>query len=268
MRSNHNKKRNTAIIFELLVNELSRATLYKKQSEKRFLVNVIKEFFHSGHVLRKELEIYNSFDETAFRDPTFAAEILSEAKRQYSELDKGKIYDEQTKVINKVNKNLGKKMWANYVSNYKKLASINQALQQSAPPKKQVMLERRLLSLLSTSEEKPTTFPKVNNLAIKTFIRNFNSEYSETLTERQKGFLNKYIFSYMDNGLEFKAFLYEEIENLKNQLTEGQQKCDSGTSEKVEKILARMSSYNKRKIDKELVLELMQIQSLASELNK
>ena len=72
----------------------------------------------------------------------------------------------------------------------------------------------------------------------------------------------------MDNGLELKVFLYEEIENLKDQLSEGRQKCDSDTSKKVEKILDRMSSYNKRKIDKDFILELMQIQSLASELNK
>ena len=268
MRLNHNKKRNTAIIFELLVNELSRATLYKKQGEKRFLVGVIKEFFHNEHILRKELEIYNSFDEFVFEDESMATKILSEAKKQYLQLDKDKIYEEQTKVINKVNKNLGKKVWANYVSNYKKLASINQALQQVAPPKKQVMLEQRLLSLLSTTSQPTATFPKVNNLAIKTFIKNFNSEYSEKLNERQKDFLNKYIFSYMDNGLEFKAYLYEEIESLKGQLSESRQKCDSGTSRKVEKILNRMSSYNKRKIDKDFILELMQIQSLASELNK
>ena len=84
----HNKKRNTAIIFELLVNELSRATLYKKHGEKRFLVGVIKEFFHNEHILRKELEIYNSFDESVFEDASLAVKILSEAKKQYLQLDK------------------------------------------------------------------------------------------------------------------------------------------------------------------------------------
>ena len=66
--------------------------------------------------------------------------------------------------------------------------------------------------------EEKKVFPKVNSLAMKNFVENFNDHYSDKLNEKQKEFLNKYITSNPDNNLEFKSFLYEEIDKLKNYL--------------------------------------------------
>jgi len=66
----------------------------------------------------------------------------------------------------------------------------------------------------------------------------------------------------MEDGLEFKAFLYEEIDSLKKTLTEN---VDS--NKKIDKILKRMDGYSDKKLDNSFIYEVMQIQSLVQELN-
>ena len=101
---------------------------------------------------------------------------------------------------------------------------------------------------------------------MKTFIEKFNLEYGEKLNENQKDFLKKYIMSYLDDGLEFKVFLYEEVDRLKSSLTKFAQEATDGQKNKINKILKKISVYNQRKIDKSLIFEVMQIQALTREL--
>ena len=59
----------------------------------------------------------------------------------------------------------------------------------------------------------------ISNLTYKTFTNKFNESYSETLSEEQKSLLSKYILSFVDNGLELKMFLNEEIGRLKKEVS-------------------------------------------------
>jgi hypothetical protein len=161
---------------------------------------------------------------------------------------------------------LGKECWENYISNYKKLATVNQALSQEKSPKKQVLAEKKLLDTLLDKQTEERQLPKVNNLAMKTFIERFNQKYSDTLTENQKIFLSKYIISNDENNLELKAYLYEEIDNINTFLVENKNNYGHDTSEKIHKILEKIDDYNKKKFNDELVFEVLRIQSLVGEL--
>ena len=268
MKFNHNKKRNTAFIYEVLVAELSKATLYEQEDRKINTVSLLKEFFLKGKILRKELDLYRSFDDTAELTREVVEKVITESKRQFSILNKKDIFDQQTKLINKMNKALGSAVWSNFVPAYKRLATINQVISQDLTPKKQVVFEQNLINSLLKPEVQRAPLPKVNNLAMKNFVEKFNSEYSETLSESQKRFLNKYIVSYADNSLEFKTFLYEEIDRLKNTLSESLDTSDHDVRLKIQKVLDRISTYDRRKMDKSFIFEVLKVQSLASELEK
>ena len=269
MKLNHNKKRNTALIYEIMVKELTRASVRKNTTNTSKIISLLKEFFSVGKPLKRELDIYKTFLNEEGLSKELAEKMIFEAKRQYDALDRRQIFNEQTRLISKINKALSRDVWKNFVPSFKKLATINQMLQSSASPKRQVMLEHALLTTMtSTSQAQKPVFPKVNNLAIRTFLTKFNQEYSSKLTESQATFLNKYVLSYMDNGLEFKTYLYEEIDRLKNVLAEGTSRRDNTTQNKINKVVEKMSSYNKRKLDKELMFEIFQIQALTSELEK
>ena len=268
MKYNHNKKRNTALIYEVLINELTKVTLNNDSKKREKIVDVLKEFFSKGKILSKELEIYKSLaGDTTYKSKEIVEKILIESKKQFDSLDRKQIFNQQTKLINKINKSLSKNIWQNYIPSFKKSATINQILQSDLSPKKQVVLESKLIEALVSSKPE-NKFPKVNNLAMKTFITKFNEKYSKELNESQKQFLNKYIISHVDGGLEFKTYVYAEIDRLKTVLKENSSHKDKNTQIKIQKVLDKISNYNKKKLDKDSLYEIFKIQMLVSEISK
>jgi hypothetical protein len=269
MKYNHNKKRNTALIYEVLINELTKATLNDNSIKREKIVGVLKKFFSKGKILAKELEIYKSLTgDTLYESRSVVEKIIIESKKQFKSLDRKQVFNEQTKLINKINKNISKDIWQNYIPSFKKNATANQILQSELSPKKQVMMESKLVKSLVTPAKTDEKFPKVNNLAMKTFITKFNEKYSRELNDTQREFLNKYIMSHVDSGLEFKMYMYEEISRLKTVLEEGCTNKDKDTQVKIQKVLDKISNYNKKKLDKESLYEIFKIQMLVSEISK
>jgi hypothetical protein len=266
MKLKHNKKRNTAFVFEVLINEVSKASMHDQSKRKQSTLNIIKKYFYKGSVLKEELEIYKSFDGLESSPPDLVEKIIAESKSHIKALDSETVYDQQTKLINEANKTLGPEIWNNFVSNYKKLATVNQVLNGAQNPKKQVFIEQKLVGMLTQQEKiQKQPFPAVNKLALKTFLGKFNDKYSDSLSESQKRLLKEYITSYKDNGVELDMFLYEEITRLKEQLTERIQNSDK--AEKLTLVLEKIQSYQNKKIDRKAISEIIKIQSLVSELN-
>jgi len=266
MKLKHNKKRNTAFVFEVLINEVSKASMHNQDERKQNVLNIIKRYFYKGSILKEELEIYKSFDELEGSPPNLVEKIITESKTYAKDLDKKTVYEQQTKLINEANKILGSEIWNNFVSSYKKLATINQVLIGAQSPKKQVFVEQKLVNMLTQQEKiEKQPFPAVNKLALKTFLGKFNEKYSVSLNESQKRLLKEYITSYKDSGAEFNMYLYEEITRLKDQLTEQIQTSDK--SEKLSLVLEKIQSYQNKKIDRKAISEIIKIQSLVGELN-
>ena len=268
MKLSHNKKRNTIFIYEMLVKQLSKASMYNIVEKKQQILSILKESFSKGMPLKQELDIYKSFEKIdGLRAPTVEKMIL-ESKNRFANLDRKKIFDEQTKIISKINKTLGTEVWNTFIREFKKMATINQILSQGLSPKNQVLLEEKFLENFVVTHEEKKPFPNVNNLAVKNFVEKFNEEYSSSLNESQKKLLNKYISSHQDRGIELKMYLYEEIDRIKEQLAVSAAKQDSATAGKVEKIIEKIENYNQRKIDRTLITEVMRVQSLVEEINK
>ena len=87
MRLKHNKKRNTALVYEALVRELTKSIIKKKKDRQKKVLSIIKESFSPNSVLAKELEIYKALYETTDLEKTTAEKVLTEAKLQYNKLN-------------------------------------------------------------------------------------------------------------------------------------------------------------------------------------
>ena len=265
MKFNHNKKRNTAFIYETLILEFSKASIKKEEERKQNILSILKEFFSKDKILKKDLEIYKSFEDIENLGSDLLVKMLHEAKDQFIFLNREAIFESQTNLINKVNKILSHSVWANFVPNYKKLATINQALSRTLNPKKQVLIEKKLINMLNEDTAQSKPFPNVNNLAVKTFIEKFNEQYSKKLNEQQKKLLGHYIMS-ADDDTEFKLFFYEEIGRLKNTVKQKISESSAPLSDKLTKIYEKIDNYNSRKIDRSLLTEVIKIQSLVGEI--
>jgi hypothetical protein len=233
----------------------------------------MKEHFAKGTELNKELDLYKSVYETKSIEKRLAEKIIVEAKKNYSDLNRKTIFQEQSALINKINKTLSKSLFDNFVPNYKNLASVYSIFQEALPVKDRVLLEENIIQQMSEScateeeEQQP-----IDNIVYSTFVTKFNDQYSETLSESQKNLLGKYISSFSDNGVELKYYLNEEIGNLKEQLTECKSvpviSEDETLKNKVDQVYSVLDSYKDKEIDSDLIEVVLKTQDLLEEIKQ
>jgi len=268
MKIKHNKKRNTAFVYEALIREGTSAILQKDESRCNKIVAIIKKHFKDGSVLKKDLECYKSLYESSNLSELDSARIIKEAKTQKNVIDSGVLFEAQTDLIHDINKEVQSSVFNNFVPNYKSLANIYQMFSDSTNPKDAVLLENLVIaSMISVSNTKEEE--SVDRLVIETFINKFNKKYKDELYKEQKTLLNLYIQSFVDNSVEFKTFLNEEISRLKTELSKATLRKDISNDEemttKANEILLKLESFNRTTINEKVLLTVLRVQSLIRE---
>ena len=266
----HNKKRNTAFLYEMLVREVVKQSISKDGSHRNEVISILKEGFKAGSEISKELKLFKNLLETQNLPPNVAEKLIQESKKQYKNLDKNKIFKEQSAVIKKINKKLSKNVFSNFVPNYKDLATLSQIFDEDITAKKRVMLEENLLKKLIFKEnDNSSTKPQTSNLVVKNFIEKFNTKYKGGLNESQRQLLNKYILSFKDSGADFKFFLNEEIGRLKEEVNKSfsveEIENDPAIVLKMKKVKDILEGFSKKPILREDLQQLLKIQKLAYE---
>ena len=273
MKLKHNKKRNTAFLFEVLTRELTKSCIRKDVENKKKIISIIKEHFNNGSILKKELELYKSLHTDQNLKPHIAEKLIYETRAQYKKINKEIIFQEQSKLINEINKTLSKEIFTNFVPNYKNMATIYQIFNDELLPKKKVLLEdviRDWLVNVVADDKKENNFPKINNLIMKKFVVNFNERYRSFLLPEQKQLLQKYIFSFANNGVELKLFLNEELGRLKKVVIKSlkmkEVKNDPEMKKKSKEVLELLESFKEKMISNIMIEKIIKIQHLASEI--
>ena len=146
MKFRHNKKRNSAFIYEALIREATVATMKNDTQRKEAAVRLLKKHFKYGTLLRKDLECYRSLYENQNLDRLTCEKILKEVKIQKRLIDPEGLFKQQTALIHDINTELSPTAFNNYVPNYKTLATIAQIFSDRVSPKDQVILENTIAS--------------------------------------------------------------------------------------------------------------------------
>ena len=267
----HNKKRNTAFLFETLASQLTRAIVRKDNSAKAATKNLISKHFRKGTNLYEELQLYKAITETKGLEAIVAEKLIYEVKARRLHMADADVFKEQSSLIDDMNKEYGKAVFSTFVPNYKSLATISQLFNFEAPVKERVLLESSIIEHLTGEEgSKPQEMKPIDSLVYKTFVEKFNEKYSDTLSEEQKNLLGKYISSFADNGLGLKVFLNEEIGRLKKVLETALEspeiKSDNLMLENTNKVIEELRSYSQKPIDEGVVKKILKIQQLALEI--
>jgi len=272
MKLRHNKKRNTAFLYEALVKELTKAVVNNDIEKKNVLVSMLKENFSTGKILQKELELIKVLSETKKTDLYTAERILGESAKRHSALNQEEIFAAQSKLIESINKNLGKEVYGNFVPNYKHLATIWQMFTQNTSVKEKVLLERTLIAAMTSKGKeaiKSKQMPHVDKLVFKTVIENFNKSYDGELLAEQKELLNNYIVSFGANEVEFKVYLNEELGRLKSEVTTLKEKEvmleNRDLASKLEDVRTTLDKFQTKKINPAMLEKVMQVQKLVKE---
>lgn len=266
MRLKHNKKRNTAFLFEVVTREYVRSVVKNNLARQKVVKNIIIEHFCSGP-LKDELLIYKELLESSTTTEEDARDLLSEAKLRYQDLNKKKIFARQNRLIKEINHSLAPSVFSNFVPNYKDIATVYNIFNNKTSIKEKMLLEQKFVDKMThqTQENKQ----HIDNLTYKTFVNNFNKKYSN-LPEDQRNLLTTYIVSFSDNGLELKNHLNEKVSELKSRIDALQTNevfAESEMQEKLQEVCLKLESYKNQEINDTMVSEVLMMQELVRELD-
>jgi hypothetical protein len=211
-RNRHNKKRNTAFLYEALLKEVTKAIISGDRETKRAAINILKESFSPKTILSEELELYKTLLDTKEVDNLIAEKIVFQVRQARDDIADADIQEAQSRLINRVNKELSSGVYSNFVPNYKNIATISQLFstdEGNASIKSSVLLEQKIVSSMTESLSAPSA-PKmkpIDDLVFKSFVSKYNKEYSSGILSEQKELLNRYILSFSDNGVDVNIYL-------------------------------------------------------------
>ena len=199
----HNKKQNTAFLYEALILELTKCILREDKEGKEKFLKFIKESFSVRTLLHQDLKLYHALSKTQNVCPITAEKILTEVKRRRKTIDKRKLLQEQNQLTRQIKKTLSDNIMSNFVPSYKFLATISQIFNDKTSVKTKILLENEIIGhmISKTGEEKKMI--AMDNLVYKTFAKKFNKEYSTGLIKEQKELLAKFISSFSNNFTSF-----------------------------------------------------------------
>lgn len=269
MKFKHNKRKNSAFLYEVLIQELAKTVVSKDKNLRIQILKILKENFSKNTTIGKELKIFKAILNAKNVNELIGEKIINEAKKEYSLLDKEKLFKEQNELFFKIKKILNPQVFSNFIPNYKDLASISQIFNKDVSIKTRVLLETELIKKMSSNILKEDKMVPIDNIIMNSFVKKFNEKY-QNLFEEQKKLLNKFITSFVDNGIDLKVFLNEEIARLKKELSQSMTAKelteDKNMLENCNIVLKILEGLAGRKIDEEMISQVIKIQNLLREI--
>mgnify|MGYP001168208216 CR=1 FL=1 len=272
MKIKHNKKRNTAFIYESLVKEATASIIKNDAPRRKKAFRILNKHFAEGSLLRSHLDCYRSLYETNSIDKHTAEKILKEAKLSARLVDPQALFKKQTELIKDVNEEYTSDFYNTFVPNYRTLATIAQIFSGKLSPKNSIILESHLIDNMSHTPIIPNETAKIDGLVLERFISKFNEKYNTTLLAEQKELLTHYISSFVDNSLSLKVFLNDEIARLKealqNSLNVAEIKEDPSMARKTQLVIEKLEGFYSHKLDEGALLTILKTQELVKEIKQ
>lgn len=276
----HNKKRNVGLLYEFLVQTISKALVEGDQRRSAAALRVVKRHFKPGTELYKEFRLINSLVRTTVSSEAIAASIIQEAKMAARTYDLKQLDKEKSILISTINKAINdENFYDQPVNEYKIFATIQTLLNDWRSADKDLgrlaEYEDRLLTWLvsqksiiqdsTLSSESPGT----SRLLMKIMMKKLNEKYAGMLSGEQKELIRAYAFSTAnDNPESIKLKLAE----VKNRLI-----CEIGefrlsnpdneyVNNKLDETLKRLNEEDLTIVDDDVVTRFMLYTKLSSEL--
>ena len=268
MKVKHNKKRNTAFLYEALTRELTKSIVDNDTDRAQKIKNILKEHFRSGKVRFGELGCFKALSDKADLDRYTAEKMGFRAMKEYESIDPQAIFKEQSAVIKKVNTQLGKEVFNYFVPDYKSYATLAQIFGNKLPVKSRVLMEQKIIETLTEPEDQKEELEPVDNLVISSFTERFNSAYGDLLPE-QKELLTRFITSFNENEADFRIFVGKELirinESVEASLSLEDVKEDAEMVESTKKDLEQLSEFNVSNLTERQILKILKLQQLVRE---
>jgi hypothetical protein len=254
LAAKHSKYKNTGILFELLVRQVTSDTVNGKEDSPA--IKIIKEFFKKNTTLKKELGLYQTLLNEKFNTEVKAEKFIDAVLKERKKLSGTVLRKQKYNLIKEIKKNYNvEEFFRTKVSNYSQNASIY-CLFEGASPSNQIRFRYSLIESITNSKSKKTRIDEtydlykkqdkdVRILSYKILLEKFNEKYG-TLGSRQKILLKEYIEN-ISNTDKLKEYVYKEI----NSTTDKLDKASKFVKDKVVKIKLKEVSTQLKNIKDE-----------------
>ncbi len=270
MKTKHNKKRNTAFLFESLVRELTKSIVFSDQTKTQKIKKVIKEYFSKNSALARELDCFKALSDTRELDTYTAEKLIFQAKKEHESIDQQQVFTEQSQLIKSINTELSSDVYGNFIPNYRSYATIAQVFSKKTPIKSKVLMERQILKSMTSSVESKEELKTIDTLVLKTFTTSFNEKYDNLLPE-QKNLLNRFMTLNESSRPDFSIYLLEELKRLEQCVTESLETSDVKNDELMQeatvKVLEKLRDITISSISEKSLMTVLKIQNLVREYN-
>ncbi len=277
----HNKIRNTGLLFEFLLRQITSDVLNKDNGPA---VKIVKEKFNENTELGKELALYNILITKKFKSDTKADYFINEVMKARGDLNNSTLRRERYNLIKEIQSNYNlQKFMSSKVPNYKTYASIYTLFEykNSLSPDQKTESFFNIVEHVTTDDksiklsETVQTLPDDEDLRIltyKTLLEKFNQKYTK-LSGDQKNLLREYINN-VSNTNSLKDTLKEIVKGLKNDLkTHSKNLKDKVVKIKMQEAIKSINKFcgieDKSDVVKdEYVIQTMRYLELLKELKK
>jgi hypothetical protein len=280
MQIKHSKYKNTGILFELLVRQITTDTLDGKDSPAK---DILKKYFVKSE-LGREYKLYETLLKKISLTETKANIVIGTLTDSSKALNRGVIKRQKYNLISEIQKHYNlNEFFGHKLPNYKVHAAFYTLLEivnspQTVDHDQTIDNKVTILEHLTAAQIKPSTvkddvmdeFNKsdkdVRFLAYKMVLENFNVKY-DTLHQNQKLILKEYITS-VDNTTRLKEFYTSKINEIKEELlTLNNKTKNKVTKIKINEIISIITppAKNAKITDNDLV-DLLQYYDLINEL--
>jgi hypothetical protein len=247
-RVKHSKFKNTGILFELLVRQITLEVLNGDATEKA--KKIVSEFFSPKTELNKELRLYELLMKEKYNSESRAEKFIDTVNEAHNRIDQKQLQREKYNLIKKINESFNMdEFLSSPISNYRVLASIYKIFESKRMSNYDVKdVFNSKITLIESITSKPSTLSsKKSNttqivesykkqdkdlrlLTYKILVETFNKKYSN-LDENQKNLLREYINN-LSNTTGFKSYVQKEIPSIVSEL----KTLSKGIKDKVTKI--------------------------------
>ena len=275
----HSKLRNTGLLFEFLLRQVTVDVLNKKKESPA--LKIIKRQFNEHTEIGKELALYNLIMTRKFKSDKKADFFLSEVIRQRGRLNNSNLRREKYTIIASINESYDvNQLFSSKVPNYKVFASVYKLFEgineMGADEKTEsyfIVVEN--VTTLTHNKNKsyiPEEFKDkdLRILSFKTLLEKFNKQ-STNLSDEQKYVLKEYI-SNISNTNNFSSFVETQIPKLKKKLNGKVKKVkDKVLKIKLQEAINCVDKFclnESKQTDDNSVVQLLRYYELDKELNK
>ena len=279
----HNKIRNTGLLFECLLRQITSDVL---DNEKHSVaVNIVKQRFNENTELGKELALYNILMNKKFNSDKKANYFIQQVIKEQHKLNNSILKREKYNLIKEIKNNYNLQHFlSSKVRNYRVYGSIFKLFEfynNISPEDKtesyfniveHITTKKHTVELHETAKIAASNDTDLRIITYRILLEKFNQKYSH-LNKSQKSLLKAYINN-VTNTNSLKEYIDKEIPNVQKQLSKHISKID----EKIVKIKLKeainsitdfcINSNKSNTVKDSSVVQMMRYYELIKELKK